>query len=70
MRTQPKNDLADLIRARFRESGLSIKQLAERAGVPYASVHGFTVGTRDPVLSTVSKLCKVLGLELRSKRRK
>ena len=61
---KPKNDMIDLIRAEFRRSGLSMKKLSERAGVPYASVHGVVNGTRDPMMSTAQKLCKVLGLEL------
>ena len=66
---KPKGDMAELIRATFRESGLSMKQLAERSGVYYASVHGLIVGGRDPALSTADKICKVLGLELRPVRR-
>ena len=65
MRANPKNDLAELIRLRFRATGLSILQLAKRSGVPYAAAHGFVNGTRDPVLSTAAKLCKTLGLGLR-----
>ena len=65
MRSNPENDLAKLIRRRFRVSGLSILQLAKRSGVPYAAAHGFVNGTRDPVLSTAAKLCRTLGLELR-----
>ena len=58
-------DLADTIRKRFRESGLSIKALADRAGTPYANVHGLIVGDRDVTLGTASALVAVLGLELR-----
>ena len=65
MKTNPENEMANLIRERFRKSGLSIKKLADLAGVPYAAAHGFVRGTRDPVLSTAAKMCKVLGLELR-----
>ena len=65
MKTNPKNEMANLIRGRFRKSGLSIKKLADLAGVPYAAAHGFVRGTRDPVLSTAAKMCKVLGLKLR-----
>lgn len=70
MKTNPKSDMGELIRERFRRSGFSIKQLAERAGVPYAGAHGVVNGTRDPVLSTADKLCKALGLELRPVRRR
>lgn len=63
---KPKSDMAELIQAAFRSSGLSMKQLAERSKVHYASVHGLIVGGRDPALSTADKICKVLGLELRT----
>ncbi|MHC4089826.1 MAG: helix-turn-helix domain-containing protein [Planctomycetota bacterium] len=62
--------MGDVIRATFRKSGLSIKQLADRSGIPYASAHGIVSGTRDPALSTVSKLAPVLGLELAPVRRR
>ena len=69
MKANPQSEMAELIRERFRKSGLSIRQLAIRANVPYAAAHGFVSGTRDPLLSTVDRLCKVLGLELRPARR-
>jgi transcriptional regulator with XRE-family HTH domain len=65
MKSHPDNEFGGLIRDRFRKSGLSIKALADRAGVPYAAAHGFLTGTRDPALSTATKLCKILRLELR-----
>ena len=65
-----KNDMADLFRATFRRSGLSLKRVADEAQVPYASVHGFLTGDRDPALSTTAKIAKVLGLELRPRRRR
>ena len=69
MRGNPSNEMAELLRATFRKSGLSIKQLSDRSGVLYASAHAIINGYRDPALSTVAKLCKVLGLELRPVRR-
>ena len=65
----PKNDKRDndwacLIRAAFKKSGLSMKQLSDRAGVHYASVHGFLATGKDPRLSTTRKMCRVLGLVL------
>ena len=70
MKTNPNSDMGELIRERFRKSRMSIKRLAKRAGVPYAAAHGVVRGTRDPMLSTANKLCKVLGLELRPMRRR
>ena len=64
-----KNDLADRIRERFRTSGWSIRQLSKRAGIAYASCHGFVNADRDATCATASKLCRALGLELRPVRR-
>ena len=58
------------LRKAYSESGLSLKALSERSGVPYASVHATFTGNRDPQLSTVERLCKVLGLELTTMKRK
>ena len=65
MKAHPDNVMANLIRKRFKQSGLSIKRLSELSGVPYAGCHATIGGTRDPALSTAARLCKVLGLELR-----
>jgi len=59
-----------MIRETFRKSGMSIKQFAREAGVPYAAAWGTVNGTRDPALSTACKLRQVLGLELRPVRRR
>ena len=58
------HSLADSIRAAFQRSGLSVKRWAEAANVPYASVHAFAAGTRDPQVSTLEKLAVALGLRL------
>ncbi len=57
-----------IIRA-FKASKLSIKALADKAELPYASVHGMVNRNSDPRISTVSKVCEVLALELRPKQR-
>ena len=61
-----QGDLGGQLRAAFAESGLSRFELARRAGISYAIVHRFVGGDRDITLGTASKLCAVLGLELRS----
>jgi len=61
--------MIDLILDRFHETGLSIKALSDRSGVAYGAVHPIIAGKRDPQLSTVEKLSRVLGLELRRARR-
>ena len=58
------SDLDRVMRAAFRKSGLSIRQLSLRAGVPYSVTHGFARGTRDVYVSTAAKFCRVLGLGL------
>lgn len=61
------NDWARLIRSEFKKSGLSMKQLSDKAGVHYASIHGFLATGKDPRLSTTRKICGVLGLVLSRK---
>lgn len=53
-----------ILKQAYTKSGLSMKALSERSGVPYASVHATFTGDRDPQLSTVERLSRVLGLEL------
>lgn len=65
-----QQDLADVIRQAFQETGKPITWLAEQSGAPYSSVHGLIVSGRDATISTASRLCAVLGLELRSKKRR
>ncbi len=57
-------DLGEQLRAAFVESGLSRFELSKRSGVAYAAVHRFIGGDRDIRLTTASRLCGVLGLEL------
>ena len=64
MRSNPDNELADVLRAACRESGLSLKKLSDQSGVPYASLHAFMKGQRDIALGTAARLCKVLRLRL------
>lgn len=64
------NDMTELIREAFRESGLSMKRLAEKSDSHYASIHGFLVTGRDLKLTTAQRVCAVLGLELRRTRRR
>ena len=70
MRVSHNSKMAGLIRRTFRESGLSLKRLSDESGTRYASVHAFFTSKRDPQLSTIEKWCSVLGLELRTVKRK
>ena len=57
------------ILAELKRSGLSMRQLSIRSGVPYQAIWHLVKGERDPALSTVEKISRVLGLELRPKPR-
>lgn len=59
-------DLAAELRAVFADSGLSRFELARRSDVSYSVVHRFIAGERDITLGTASRLCDVLGVELRT----
>ena len=62
--------MIEILKKAYVESGLSMKSLSERSGVPYASVHATFTGNRDPQLSTVERLSRVLGLDLVKKRKR
>ena len=62
-------DLAAIIRQAIAERGLSMLAVAKQTGLHYASVHGFVGGYRDITLTTATKMCRVLDLELRPKPR-
>jgi predicted transcriptional regulator len=62
-------DLAAVLREALDDAGLNPFQVSQRAGIPYAAIHGFVHNDRDMMLSTASKLCDLLGLELRPMQR-
>lgn len=65
MSKKPKpSDLADQLRAAFRESQMSRFELARRAGISYAIIHRFVAGERGITLASASKIAGVLGLGL------
>lgn len=68
MKSNPNNELANVILAAFKASGLSVKRLAVESGVPYAGAHGFMAGQRDIALGTAARLCKALGLRLTARK--
>ena len=51
-------------------SGLSMYILAKRAGLGYATMHGFIMGDRTISVRSAAKLASVLGMELRKVQRK
>ncbi|MEE9296466.1 MAG: helix-turn-helix transcriptional regulator [Phycisphaerae bacterium] len=65
------SDIDEQLREAARNSGLSIKAMSDRAGIPYAAVHGFVRSDgRTMTLRTAAKLAVLLGLELRPVRRR
>ena len=70
MGKQGINALRAAILAAFKNSGLSRFAWARQAEVDYSVVHGFVAGSRDVTLRSASRMCGVLGLELRPKRKR
>lgn len=58
-----------LLRA-LKESGWSLKRLAEESGVGYASTHGFFVNDRKATLGSAEQWCHALGLEVVPRRKR
>jgi transcriptional regulator with XRE-family HTH domain len=54
-----------LLQEARRRSGLTQAELARRAGVPQSTVAKIERGRRDPSLSTLERLVRAAGLELR-----
>jgi len=54
-----------LLQEARRRSGLTQAELADRAGVPQSTVAKIERGRRDPSLSTLERLVRAAGLELR-----
>ncbi len=48
-----------------RAKGLSLRALAEKAGVNWTAIHRIEKG-KDPLLSTLAKLAKALGVKVRT----
>ena len=63
-------DLAQQLRQAIARSGFNRKQIADRAGLPYATVFTFVAGENDMRLSSASRIADVVGVELKPKRRK
>ena len=57
-------DLETTLREAARASGMSMKRIADEAGLHYATVHGFLASNRTMTLQTASRLCELLGLAL------
>ncbi len=57
-------DPAEAVRRAFRQSGMSIKRLAESSDTPYSGAHRFINVDADVRTSTLARLAEALGLEL------
>jgi transcriptional regulator with XRE-family HTH domain len=56
-------DRKKLIEARY-ANGLSMLQLAKRAGVSHLTVSNIEKGVKVPAPSTIKKICDVLGIRV------
>ena len=53
-------DFKTVLEEELRRKGMSIKELAEKAGIPAATIYKITSGERDPRFSTVRRIVNVL----------
>jgi transcriptional regulator with XRE-family HTH domain len=58
-------DMHQQLRAAIVGCGLSQRQLAKEAGITHSQLSRYLRGERDLYLEAVTRLCRVLGLELR-----
>ncbi|HXA29423.1 MAG TPA: helix-turn-helix domain-containing protein [Candidatus Angelobacter sp.] len=56
--------LGEFVKQRREERGISRRQLAERSGVPYATLQHLEVANREPRADTLEKIAPLLGLRL------
>jgi HTH-type transcriptional regulator / antitoxin HipB len=63
-RTRLRFELAEAVRTRREELGLSQRQLAERAGMTQPGVARFEAGGTTPTISVLERLASALGLQL------
>jgi len=58
------DSLSEVLREAIRESGMTVYQIAKRAGISQIMVSRFISGERDIRLATADKLAQALGLKL------
>ena len=61
---EPKYEIANAISSASEEKGLSQKQLSKLSGVTQCDISRIEGGVANPTIETLSRICKVLGLEL------
>lgn len=54
-----------LIRRARQRSGLSLRELASRAGTSHATVAAYEAGRKIPTVATLDRIVRACGLELR-----
>jgi predicted transcriptional regulator len=62
--------LGETIRDAIERSGLSLAEVARRAELPYSGLYRFAIYGGDLTLDSATRICAVLGLELRPTGRK
>jgi hypothetical protein len=60
----PADSLSEMLRRSIRESGRSVEEIANDAGVSPVVVAGFVSGQRDIHMATADRLARSLGLEV------
>ena len=50
-------DFKTVLEDELRRTGMSIKDLSEKAGIPSATIYKITSGERDPRFSTIKAIC-------------
>jgi transcriptional regulator with XRE-family HTH domain len=58
------DSLSELLRRSIRESGRSVEEIANMAGVSSIVIAGFVSGERDIHMATADRLARSLGLEV------
>ena len=62
--------MAEQMREAFRASGMTIKALTVETGLFYSATYRFVRGDADLTLTGATKICDVLGLALKQKRKR
>ncbi|MGQ0623045.1 MAG: helix-turn-helix domain-containing protein [Sporichthyaceae bacterium] len=57
-------DVPGLIADCRREVGLSLRELARRAGTSHSSLSAYEAGTKNPSVATLERIIKAAGFEL------
>lgn len=57
-------DVSALLRRARRESGLSLRALAERAGTSHSTLAAYEARRKEPSLATLERLLRAAGFEL------